>query len=542
MKRIAILAFTISSLILASCNAPLAAATVDSAPESESQPTTNASAQTGGNEQTSPAQANLSLTYPIVDTNQTNCYSSENIVTCPESGSAYAGQDGNYQSSAPQYQDNGDGTVTDLVTGLMWSQSPDFNGDGVIDSNDKMTFSQAISSADSSTLAGYDDWRLPTIKELYSIVTFDGMDISACGMGGACNAVPFLNTTYFGFGYGDTAAGERDIDAQFWSSTQYVSTTMGGNATAFGYNFADGRIKGYPISSPRGETTQYVRYVRGNPSYGVNAFADNGNGAITDHATGLTWMQADSGIGMNWGDALNYCEASTASGYDDWRLPNAKELQSIVDYSRSPFTTNSAAIDPLFQTSTIIAENGATDYAAYWTSTTHASSNGSGAWGVYISFGAAYGIMNGQVLDVHGAGAQRSDPKAGDASQYSEGHGPQGDVVRVNNYVRCVRGGDVTYTSGNAPTNTNPGTTVNGQQQQPQSGQGTNGQNQPTGQGGSAQGGQGQQPPQEAISACNGLSDGSVCSFNTPNGTMNGTCGTPPNSSQLACMPAGGRP
>lgn len=537
MKRIAILAFTISSLILASCNAPLASPVPESAPLTVSQPAADESTQTVGDPQTSPAQASASLTYPIVDTNQTNCYSSENIVSCPESGNAYAGQDGNYQGSAPQYQNNSDGTVTDLVTGLMWSQSPDFNGDGVIDSKDKMTFSQALSSADSSTLAGYDDWRLPTIKELYSIVTFDGLDVSDCGVGGSCTAVPFLNTAYFGFGYGDTAAGERMIDAQFWSSTQYVSTTMGGNATAFGYNFADGRIKGYPISSPRGETTQYVRYVRGNTNYGVNSFADNGNGAITDNATGLTWMQTDSGTGMNWGDALNYCETSTASGFDDWRLPNAKELQSIVDYSRSPFTTNSAAIDPLFQASVLTAENGAADYPSYWTSTTHASSNGSSAWGVYISFGAAYGIMNGQVMDVHGAGAQRSDPKAGDSSQYSGGHGPQGDVVRINNYVRCVRGGDVSYTSGYVPTNTNSGVTVNGQQQQPQSGQGTNGQNQPTG----PQGG-GQQPPQEAISACNGLSAGSSCSFNTPNGTMNGTCGTPPASSQLACMPAGGIP
>ena len=44
------------------------------------------------------------------------------------------------------------------------------------------------------------------------------------------------------------------------------------------------------------------------------------------------------------------------------------------------------------------------------------------------------------LLDVHGAGAQRSDPKSGDAADYAGGHGPQGDVVRIDNYVRCVRG------------------------------------------------------------------------------------------------------
>ena len=42
-------------------------------------------------------------------------------------------------------------------------------------------------------------------------------------------------------------------------------------------------------------------------------------------------------------------------------------------------------------------------------------------------------------IDVHGAGAHRSDPKAGDPAEYSEGHGPQGDAIRIYNYVRLVR-------------------------------------------------------------------------------------------------------
>ena len=37
---------------------------------------------------------------------------------------------------------------------------------------------------------------------------------------------PFIDTSYFAFDYGDTSAGERVIDAQYWSSTQYVGTTM----------------------------------------------------------------------------------------------------------------------------------------------------------------------------------------------------------------------------------------------------------------------------------------------------------------------------
>jgi hypothetical protein len=42
-------------------------------------------------------------------------------------------------------------------------------------------------------------------------------------------------------------------------------------------------------------------------------------------------------------------------------------------------------------------------------------------------------------LDVHGAGAQRSDPKKGDPAAFPHGRGPQGDVVRIYNYVRAVR-------------------------------------------------------------------------------------------------------
>jgi PKD repeat protein len=69
-----------------------------------------------------------------------------------------------------------------------------------------------------------------------------------------------------------------------------------------------------------------------------------------------------------------------------------------------------------------------------------------GDFAVYIAFGRALGYMetwpgSGQyeLLDVHGAGAQRSDPKSGNASDYPFGNGPQGDVVRIDNFVRLVR-------------------------------------------------------------------------------------------------------
>jgi hypothetical protein len=150
------------------------------------------------------------------------------------------------------------------------------------------------------------------------------------------------------------------------------------------------------------------------------------------------WMQNDSEENMNWQEALEYAESTTFAGYSDWRLPDAKELQSIVDYNRAPGVTNSAAIDPVFNCTQITNEAGQPDYAFYWSSTTHANQGG-GSSAAYISFGRAMGYFNGTWQDVHGAGAQRSDPKIGDASNWPTGHGPQGDAIRIDNYVRLVR-------------------------------------------------------------------------------------------------------
>ena len=327
--------------------------------------------------------------------------------------------------------------MTDLNTGLMWIQDP----------GAKKTFAQSVAGAATCSVGGYDDWRLPTIKELYSLILFSGTDPDLRSSQ-TSDVTPYIDTEAFTFTYGQAADGDRIIDSQYVSVTQYVHTTMGNNATVFGVNFADGRIKGYPSGNTRRGTpkTYYVLYVRGNTDYGVNDFVDNGDGTVTDRASGMTWAQTDSGEGMNWQQALAYAESFTLAGHDDWRLPNAKELQSIVDYTRSPDTTASAAIDPVFEVTPITNEGGQTDYPCYWTGTSHTRVDAASA-GVYIAFGRALGYMQSPrsstrtLMDVHGAGAQRSDPKSGDPNDFPQGRGPQGDVIRITNFVRCVRGG-----------------------------------------------------------------------------------------------------
>ena len=385
-------------------------------------------------------------TYTVVDTGQVKCYDNSREIDPPSPGRVFHGQDAQYNGAQPAYRDNGDGTVSDLNTGLMWIEKP----------GDKKTFDEAVAGAGKCRVGGYSDWRLPTIKELYSLILFSGTNPS--GQHDSTNGLrPFIDTNYFDFEYGNPRNGERVIDSQFATCTRYVSTTMNGAATMFGVNFADGRIKGYPSGrDPRGRTkTYYVLYVRGNPAYGENQFHANGDGTVTDRATGLTWMMVDSGHlkagntsdgSLNWKEALEWAERLTFAGHDDWRLPNAKELQSIVDYSRSPDTTRSPAIDPVFKCTSIVNEAGERDWAFYWTSTTHAGKYRASE-AVYVAFGRALGKMrfphmrSAEVMDVHGAGAQRSDTKSGDRSRFPISRGPQGDIVRVYNLVRCVRGG-----------------------------------------------------------------------------------------------------
>ncbi len=400
--------------------------------------------------------------FPVVGTNQSTFFDHSTSISEPLPGEAFYGQNAHYPGNGPSYSDHNDGTVTDHVTGLMWQQSFDHNGDGAVDLNDKLTLDEILDLPGSVSTGGYTDWRVPTIKEMYSLILFSGRDISGYQGSSTEGLIPFIDAEVFQYAYGDTGAGERLIDMQCATTNEYASTEV--ERMVFGVNFADGRIKGYGTRMMGRDKAFNYLLVRGNPTYGINDFSDNGDGTITDRATGLMWMQEDNGEGLSWQDALSHAENFEYAGYSDWRLPDVKELQSIVDYTRSPATSHSAAIDPLFRCSGITNEAGEEDFPWYWSSTTHGNwtEEHEGAWGAYLSFGRCMGNMSGMPeafmpaeptarkgafaethwVDVHGAGSQRSDPKTGDPAAYSEGHGPQGDAIRIYNYVRLVRDAD----------------------------------------------------------------------------------------------------
>jgi hypothetical protein len=189
----------------------------------------------------------------------------------------------------------------------------------------------------------------------------------------------------------------------------------------------------------------YEQYVRGS-AYGTNDFEDNADATVTDRVSSLMWTKDDSGRGMNWQEALVWAQTRNAEkylGYSDWRLPNAKELQGIVDCSHSPDSTSSPARNVRFTSTGVTNEAGQPDYPYYWTGTTHESqSDGTdgaitGDAAVYIQFGRAMGYMKGPMhpqrnwVDVHGGGAQRSDPKTGDPAVYPVGCGPRGSPISL---------------------------------------------------------------------------------------------------------------
>lgn len=335
------------------------------------------------------------LSYPLVDTGQVTFYDAEGEIDEPAVGEAFYGQDAAYEGNQPSYTDNGNGTVTDNVTGLVWEQDP---------TDTAAVWSDAVDYCEALSLGGSDDWRIPILKELFSISDF--------GTGW-----PYLDTEYFYL-----VEARQDKDQQFWANHYEVATELAVPNSAFGVNHMTGHIKAYPDGSDGNErAAKYVRCVSGD-EYGINAFADNGDGTVTDNATGLMWAQDDSGEGLDWESGLALAVEANAEnylGYSDWRVPDVKELQSIVDYS---------GVYPAIDTSLF----GITDEDSYfWTSTSaYFSTQEPGhyyAW--YVAFGYA---VDGEGNDTHGAGAVRFDTK--------EEGGPAGEEAeRIYNYVRLVR-------------------------------------------------------------------------------------------------------
>ncbi len=116
-----------------------------------------------------------------------------------------------------------------------------------------------------------------------------------------------------------------------------------------------------------------MRAVRAGQCGSLGNYIDNGDGTITDTGTGLMWQKDTAPGRYTWQEALSYCETSTLAGYNDWRLPNRNELQSIVDYG-----SNNPSINTTYFSGT--------EPSSYWSSTTYAI-NPISAWSVSFDDG-----------------------------------------------------------------------------------------------------------------------------------------------------------
>lgn len=253
------------------------------------------------------------------------------------------GEDNDYSINSLSYQLNGDGTVTDLVTGLMWQQT-----DG-----GEMTIENAIAYCNSLTLGGYTDWRLPSPMESFSILNQQ-------------NVNPAISTTYFTL-----------TSADYW----WTNTFQFGDNSKVWVTNGGGGIGNHPKSetlSAGGVKKFHARAVRDviTPSVLADPYTVNGDGTVTDNLTQLVWQQLPNSTALTWEQALVYAEELNFAGQTDWRLPNIKELQSLSDYSIANPSVNSVFF------SAIGVHN-------YWSSTTLKpnSTNPASAWYWSTQFG-----------------------------------------------------------------------------------------------------------------------------------------------------------
>ncbi len=414
------------------------------------------------------SSASFCQTYMIVDPNQILCYNTTGTITCPASTQDFYGQDAQFPGNTFSYVLSVDGkTVYDNNSTLTWMRTPNMTNTPPVKAN-RMSYSAAqtwVTTVNAANYGGFNDWRIPTVKELYSLYDGRGTDPGGISSMNTSLLTPYIDTMYFKFAFGNTAIGERIIDQQYLSSNLFVvNPSESGFAKDFGVNFSDGRIKGYDTVDVLSMQTKtfYVQLVRGTTSYGINNFVDNADQTITDLASNLMWTKNDNGSGLDWKNALAWVKTQNSAnylGHNDWRMPSIKELQSIIDYSHAPDFDNLPCINTnYFNCSSITNEAGQADFPYYWSGTTHGSystTNAGGAEADYIPFGRALGWPTTQTgwVDVHGAGCQRSDPKIGPPYPYATthtvtvnsitytgyAHGPQGDAIRGSNYVRLVR-------------------------------------------------------------------------------------------------------
>ena len=208
------------------------------------------------------------------------------------------------------FVDNGDGTVTDKGTGLMWQKTSD---------GSEKTKETACQYCEDLTLGGYSDWRTPRVDEMITI-----MDYSLCNdmiMGG-CSALP----TVFEGG-----------QCFYWGSPN----RSGSSAKPWYICWSGTVIFRYWDSS----NSMCIRCVRTGPFWSLSTssrISAESETTAKDIRTGLEWQRSNDGVSRTWSQAQDYSNGLSLNGHNDWRLPTVQELASIVDYTKEAPAINTA--------------------------------------------------------------------------------------------------------------------------------------------------------------------------------------------------------
>jgi hypothetical protein len=267
----------------------------------------------GGAEPGGPPDLITSSGGPWPDSLTGSCASPSALIACPQIGDTFFGQDGTYRINVPSYTSTAT-TLTDSVTGLTWQLSPE---------PIEKTQAAAATYCDTLDLAGQTDWRLPTRLEYISVLDE--------GLPNGFAMPPPVSVTTTG---------------PHWTSSP-TGTTAGASFTV---------NDGYGMWTVADDSTPMLaRCVRGPVSGGS---VQVGTDTTIDDKTGLEWQRTNlDDSDRDWEAALAYCETLQHAGKTDWRLPNIKELATIVDETAAESLVVS---DATF---------GDSDASRYWSST-----------------------------------------------------------------------------------------------------------------------------------------------------------------------------
>jgi len=297
------------------------------------------------------------------------------------------GDDSEYTINPPKFA-RAAGVVSDLVTGLEWQQT-----DG-----GEMKRDAAVEYCRALVLEG-GGWRLPYAQELFTILNQG-------------NPNPALDTAVF-----------TRTNAEYWWAVEFRADN---NTIAWAAN-AGGGIGAHPVSetvSAGGTKRFHARCVRHKAAGAglAELFQDNGDGTVTDNRTGLMWQKAEGPALLAWEDGFAYASALRLGGYDDWRVPNIKELRSLHnDYRVRP------SIDTAYFPDTALA--------AYWSSTTQVGQNGVTAWTLDFTNGVVSYNPKGDRLRLRavraGTGPRIAFGGIRNAASFADGPLAEGEIVSI---------------------------------------------------------------------------------------------------------------